>query len=116
MFVSLLTMFFFSFSDPVPTDICSLSLHDALPIYPRIDRPHALTTPQPFGLLVAERSEDRKSTRLNSSHVATSYAGFCLKTEQTQGDVSKWPSQLCALAIFLIWLTKVQIGRQPVRT
>src|SRR5690625_5278888 len=26
-----------------------------------------------------ERSEDRKSTRLNSSHVAISYAVFCLK-------------------------------------
>src|SRR5690625_6104982 len=26
-------------------------------------------------------SRDRKSTRLNSSHVATSYAGFCLTTE-----------------------------------
>src|SRR5699024_12579256 len=24
-------------------------------------------------------AEDRKSTRLNSSHVASSYAGFCLK-------------------------------------
>src|SRR5690606_26437874 len=28
---------------------------------------------------------DRKSTRLNSSHVKTSYAGFCLKTK-TQPD------------------------------
>src|SRR5437870_5840996 len=28
---------------------------------------------------VAERAEDRKSTRLNSSHVAISYAVFCLK-------------------------------------
>src|SRR5439155_12638068 len=26
-----------------------------------------------------EVREDRKSTRLNSSHVASSYAGFCLK-------------------------------------
>src|SRR5690625_4016825 len=26
---------------------------------------------------------DRKSTRLNSSHVATSYAGFCLKRKKT---------------------------------
>src|SRR5690625_3394930 len=38
-------------------------------------------------LLLAEepRSGDRKSTRLNSSHVATSYAVFCLKKKhQTQ--------------------------------
>src|SRR5439155_25604487 len=27
---------------------------------------------------------DRKSTRLNSSHVATSYAGFCLKKKGTE--------------------------------
>src|SRR5690625_6828453 len=29
------------------------------------------------------RSEDRKSTRLNSSHVAISYAVFCLKKKKT---------------------------------
>src|SRR5437870_9131224 len=28
---------------------------------------------------------DRKSTRLNSSHVATSYAVFCLKKKKTAG-------------------------------
>src|SRR5690606_42086409 len=28
-----------------------------------------------------EQSEDRKSTRLNSSHVKTSYAVFCLKSK-----------------------------------
>src|SRR5439155_24716314 len=37
-------------------------------------------------LFVAEkpvgRSEDRKSTRLNSSHVAISYAVFCLKKKK----------------------------------
>src|SRR5690625_6370042 len=31
---------------------------------------------------------DRKSTRLNSSHVATSYAVFCVK-EQTQGPAAE---------------------------
>src|SRR5437870_10960214 len=30
---------------------------------------------------------DRKSTRLNSSHVATSYAVFCLKKKRTQSPV-----------------------------
>src|SRR5690625_6757640 len=30
-----------------------------------------------------ERARDRKSTRLNSSHVATSYAVFCLKKKKT---------------------------------
>src|SRR2546426_9247062 len=31
------------------------------------------------GFLVPERPEDRKSTRLNSSHLVISYAVFCLK-------------------------------------
>src|SRR5256885_5573074 len=31
----------------------------------------------------ASRSEDRKSTRLNSSHLVISYAGFCLKKKKT---------------------------------
>src|SRR5690606_41163690 len=31
-------------------------------------------------------SEDRKSTRLNSSHVKISYAVFCLKKKKTQQD------------------------------
>src|SRR5258707_9318177 len=35
----------------------------------------------PFGLL-HNRSEDRKSTRLNSSHANISYAVFCLKKKQ----------------------------------
>src|SRR5256885_7269839 len=35
---------------------------------------------QPCGLLQA--SEDRKSTRLNSSHLVISYAVFCLKKKQ----------------------------------
>src|SRR5437773_6298020 len=39
-----------------------------------------LTTEQAFRQ--AEESEDRKSTRLNSSHITTSYAVFCLKKKQ----------------------------------
>src|SRR5439155_3972675 len=34
--------------------------------------------------LFARRSSDRKSTRLNSSHVAISYAVFCLKKKKIQ--------------------------------
>src|SRR5690349_23576319 len=40
-------------------------------LYPRLDRPPPLV-----GL------EDRKSTRLNSSHVEISYAVFCLKKKK----------------------------------
>src|SRR5207253_5121733 len=35
--------------------------------------------PRPRELQVAVQKQDRKSTRLNSSHVAISYAVFCLK-------------------------------------
>src|SRR5690625_5880758 len=35
----------------------------------------------------SEREEDRKSTRLNSSHVAISYAVFCLK-KKTDADLA----------------------------
>src|SRR5699024_11719216 len=98
-----------SFTAPDPPTICTLSLHDALPIYRRQvrpqegikkarvmrcrrapnkqadrsrDRPNALSV----CLLrictqtsVAIFCSDRKSTRLNSSHVSISYAVFCLK-------------------------------------
>src|SRR5437868_11064454 len=60
----------------------TLSLHDALPICP--DRRHRLRDePLPASTLrrdaAARRDRDRKSTRLNSSHVSISYAVFCLK-------------------------------------
>src|SRR5215510_15941075 len=32
-------------------------------------------------------AEDRKSTRLNSSHVAISYAVFCLKKKKTNNSI-----------------------------
>src|SRR2546430_6085951 len=35
------------------------------------------------GHLLLERREDRKSTRLNSSHSQISYAVFCLKKKKT---------------------------------
>src|SRR5437870_9036202 len=77
------TMCFF-FNDPPATQIYTLSLHDALPILvpkPPEGRPteHDKARsglPQPLEFL---NGRDRKSTRLNSSHVATSYAVFCLK-------------------------------------
>src|SRR5438067_12200165 len=87
---------FFFFNDTPPTEIYTLSLHDALPIC--------------LASLIAEQSAqdflpvefagpgfrdvtrlaeshpeipvDRKSTRLNSSHVSISYAVFCLKKKK----------------------------------
>src|SRR5690606_41742372 len=96
----------FSFQDPPPTEIYTLSLHDALPISqpggvrlrgegddpvddrgrhrhhrPAHQRRACAADPRPGPRHAAppSRSQDRKSTRLNSSHVKISYAVFCLK-------------------------------------
>src|SRR5436309_8970774 len=75
----LLFLFFF-FNDTPTTEIYTLSLHDALPIYLRPDGCGALRA---YGAAPLDRPaaqlQDRKSTRLNSSHVKISYAVFCLK-------------------------------------
>src|SRR5215203_7196346 len=72
--------FFFFFNDTATTEIYTLSLHDALPIYLGRD-----VTPPDHGHR-AHRSApsqiDRKSTRLNSSHANISYAVFCLKKKK----------------------------------
>src|SRR5438874_8962447 len=39
------------------------------------------------------RSRDRKSTRLNSSHVEISYAVFCLKKKKKELDTDGWTQQ-----------------------
>src|SRR5437868_10479008 len=88
--------------DAHPPPIRTLSLHDALPISPALalllglspqgvqalglGRPvihSALGKPLDASvpLTLAEGEQDRKSTRLNSSHVSISYAVFCLKTK-----------------------------------
>src|SRR2546430_9491872 len=89
-------MFSFFFNDTATTEIYTLSLHDALPIYPepgghrvpslrrrrRIARPALDRVPVsqlPGDQRVRLGDEDRKSTRLNSSHSQISYAVFCLK-------------------------------------
>src|SRR6266567_7161965 len=71
--------FFFFFNDTATTEIYTLSLHDALPIFvaPRHVERHLL-----FGERTLGAHEDRKSTRLNSSHSQISYAVFCLKQKK----------------------------------
>src|SRR5207253_5871980 len=74
----------FYLTAPPPTHIYTLSLHDALPIYDDDDGLDQVALRRDAGLaadrqLVLRRDDpDRKSTRLNSSHVARSYAVFCL--------------------------------------
>src|SRR5690606_41897155 len=106
---------FVSSSDTAPTEIYTLSLHDALPIFggtlegksdisiyasvlpagaeqwggPQrlsFDPDHSEQNPVLFNdptgrlwLFHTSQPSDRKSTRLNSSHVKISYAVFCLK-------------------------------------
>src|SRR3712207_7672609 len=87
-------LMFFFFNDTATTEIYTLSLHDALPILsktlPIVERPpqirratffHKGTSPHPnvSSFILQTLSQDRKSTRLNSSHANISYAVFCLK-------------------------------------
>src|SRR3712207_8987408 len=87
----------FFFNDTATTEIYTLSLHDALPIW--LGEPGLRPPPRRHGARGAaggarrpaparharprrgERARDRKSTRLNSSHANISYAVFCLKTK-----------------------------------
>src|SRR6266571_7900343 len=69
--------FFFFFNDTATTEIYTLSLHDALPISTR----HAGVRAPHFSCCGSRPAawRDRKSTRLNSSHMSISYAVLCLK-------------------------------------
>src|SRR3712207_7108577 len=95
------------FNDTATTQIYTLSLHDALPIFPPCAPPagSVLFPTSPLCLLPSfwflfsnssietqfthhtshpfEGTIDRKSTRLNSSHANISYAVFCLKKKNT---------------------------------
>src|SRR2546430_16367431 len=91
--------FFFFFNDTATTEIYTLSLHDALPIFllNRAPTLHRLGIQAFEPTLVegkairihplvctafnADFDGDRKSTRLNSSHSQISYAVFCLKKQ-----------------------------------
>src|SRR5476651_2741366 len=73
---------FFFFNVAAPTEIYTLSLHDALPISLQALRNGRGHRRAPAAQTADGRhivSTDRKSTRLNSSHANISYAVFCLK-------------------------------------
>src|SRR5438477_13168673 len=75
---------FFVFIESATTKIYTLSLHDALSILLRAcDAAH---TPVQFvqACQIPALWPDRKSTRLNSSHMSISYAVFCLKKKRSQ--------------------------------
>src|SRR2546430_16751552 len=89
---------FFFFNDTATTEIYTLSLHDALPIFEGLlggefaplHRLPALGVHLGHNGLHQE-DRDRKSTRLNSSHSQISYAVFCLKKKKKHNDVSHTP-------------------------
>src|SRR5256885_6363191 len=72
---------FFFFNDTATTEIYTLSLHDALPIS-ACTWPQRRTGAQQPAYDDRPLHEDRKSTRLNSSHLVISYAVFCLKKKK----------------------------------
>src|SRR2546430_7545585 len=93
-----MVFFFFFFNDTATTEIYTLSLHDALPICFFFISSHKKSSYSNFkknimsnfcnqSALMVSKSEsiiqqDRKSTRLNSSHSQISYAVFCLKKKK----------------------------------
>src|SRR3712207_9346576 len=92
MYLRVSTLVFFFFNDTATTEIYTLSLHDALPIYRQWRRPgrapgqtrrrarHGRADRRrEISGRVRGPAQDRKSTRLNSSHANISYAVFCLK-------------------------------------
>src|SRR5580700_2571887 len=75
-------LFFFFFNDAPTPEIYTLSLHDALPICRRRVPPPCPNPGTEIGNAGTRAAADRKSTRLNSSHVEISYAVFCLKKKK----------------------------------
>src|SRR5258707_5143873 len=78
----LFIFFFFFFNDTATTEIYTLSLHDALPISRESSICRSSLSRLTKPLSWRRRIEDRKSTRLNSSHANISYAVFCLKKKK----------------------------------
>src|SRR3712207_7437637 len=103
--------FFFFFNDTATTEIYTLSLHDALPIYDperweefkeryqaELEEAGKMGDLRDIAerageenvtLLFGAKDTDRKSTRLNSSHANISYAVFCLKKKKNKSAIDR---------------------------
>src|SRR5205814_9878735 len=94
----LVSLIFFFFNDTATSEIYTLSLHDALPICAagcigtraagRDLHVYAVAPHQRSGG-VGYPARDRKSTRLNSSHLGISYAVFCLKKKKKRKNFNQ---------------------------
>src|SRR5580698_11257551 len=83
--IFILNLFFFFFNDTATTEIYTLSLHDALPVWSwsrRRESSFRLRGRSSPMRRATAGFQDRKSTRLNSSHMSISYAVFCLKKKK----------------------------------
>src|SRR2546429_7284939 len=107
-------LFFFFFNDTATTEIYTLSLHDALPISawttavaarPAIGAWSGEVSSGPIRGVTAKR-QDRKSTRLNSSHGYISYAVFCLKKKKKSFTILLLAYSRCIVAHILAVLDK----------
>src|SRR2546427_8197854 len=78
-----LALFFF-FNDTATTEIYTLSLHDALPICVGAHGHEGAGAQRDLAAVADQDVQDRKSTRLNSSHSQISYAVFCLKKKKRE--------------------------------
>src|SRR5688500_20313589 len=76
------SVLFFFFNDTSATAFYTLSLHDALPILVRLCGAGLQPCTTVMRPLLRICRADRKSTRLNSSHLVISYAVFCLKKKK----------------------------------
>src|SRR5438045_6064638 len=88
----------FFYTDTATTQNYTLSLHDALPILARarVDRHRAgLRTPT-----CELGTRDRKSTRLNYSHLGISYAVFCLKKKNSWNIIYQKHQMIMQLIFF----------------
>src|SRR5262245_65631251 len=91
---ALLSSLYFLFNDTPTTEIYTLSLHDALPIFAEVAAQGDVSGGLHFLFFRTQDRNvritgfsspdlrDRKSTRLNSSHLGISYAVFCLKKKK----------------------------------
>src|SRR2546428_7450588 len=93
-------MCFFFFNDTATTEIYTLSLHDALPISESVGSisPRRATMESRISLrccncVTVTTFQDRKSTRLNSSHDQISYAVFCLKKKKVTNTSRYMPKK-----------------------